>query len=164
MDDTDSIPPLIQSKISFARAAKPQAPSGFQRVAQICWVTSVFALLCIASGYWLKGIESGAGHLALVGATILLCCLSIFLGIIALCGIPKHGTSGILLGVLMGVVVSGSILTVKGAKIASEIAQKYQSVVRARTAQSVQRQAVQETHDDSKKETNGSNTPSSTTA
>ena len=157
MDNNDSIPPLIQSKISFKSAAQPSAPSFFQRAAQVCCWTSVFALLCIASGYWLKGMESGAGHLALVGTTILLCCLSIFLGIIALFGIPKHGPSGILLGVLMGVVVSGSILFVKGAKIGSEITQKYQSVVRARTALLAQRQTIQENHD-------GSNTQAPTGA
>ncbi len=163
MDNNDSIPPLIQSKISFTSAAKPAAPSGFQRAARISLWMSVVAMLCTASGHWIKGLDSGTLTLALIALSL----LSILLGIIALFGIPKHGASGILWGVLMGVVLSGSVLFVKGAKIGSTISstivEKYQSVVRARTALLAQRQAVQDTHDNSKKETNGSTSPGAST-
>ena len=156
MDNNDSIPPLIQSKISFTSAARPPAPSGFQRTARISLSLSVIALLCTVSGHWVKGLDSGTISLALIGLSL----LSILLGIIALFGIPKHGASGILWGVLIGVVFSGSVLFVKGAKIGSTISstivEKYQSVVRARSVELAQRQATQETHDNSKKDTDGS--------
>ena len=165
MDDNDSIPPLIQSKISFARAAKPQAPSGFQRVAQICWWMPVFAgLLCYGVSYWLKHGNVDARTLVLAslaagGITLLLCGLSFLLGIIALCGIPKHGAQGILWRSLRGMLASGIILSIMG----EGFVHGYQAAVRARSALLAQRRAVQETHDDSKKETDGSTTPSSAT-
>src|SRR5258708_553892 len=165
MDNNDSIPPLIQSKISFKSAAQPSAPSGFQRVAQICWWMPVFAgLLCYGVSYWLKHGSVDPHTLVLAslaagGITLLLCGLSLLLGIIALCGIPKHGAQGILWRSLRGMLASGVILAFMG----EGFVHGYQAAIRARSALLTQRQAVQETHDGSKKETDSSTTPASTT-
>jgi hypothetical protein len=96
--------------------------------------------------------------LAAGGITLLLCGLSLLLGIIALCGIPKHGTQGILWRSLRGMLASGVILAFMG----EGFVHGYQAAIRARSALLAQRQAAQDSHDGSKKETDGSNTQAST--
>jgi hypothetical protein len=164
MDNNDSIPPLIQSKISFKSAAKPEAPSGFQRIAQVSlWMPICAWLLCRVLGYSLKSMTPGTAvlvSLAAAGITLLLCCLSNVLGIIALFGIPKHGTQGILWRALGGMAASGAILFLMGAGFVHG----YQTAVRARSTVLALRPSVQETHDDSKKATDGSATPATTQA
>jgi len=166
MDNNDLIPPLIQSKISFKNAAQPSAPSGFQTVAQICWWLPVFAgLLCYGVSYWLKSGTVSAGNVVLAslgagGLTLVMCGLSFLLGIIALCGIPKHGAQGILWRSLRGMLASGIILSIMG----QGFVHGYQAAVRARSARLAQSQTAQDARDDSKKETDGSTRPTPATA
>jgi hypothetical protein len=69
--------------------------------------------LCVAIIHSLKGFEgpvAQVSRLACAGVLALALLAGMLLGVIALCGIPKHGTQGILWPAVRGLVVSGAVL------------------------------------------------------
>ncbi len=86
--------------------------------------------------------------LGVEGVTFLLCSLSIAFGLVALCGIPKNGARGILWRALRGMVASGTLLFFMAAVFVNGIT----AAAKTRFAISNLQQAVQEIHDDSKKQ------------
>jgi hypothetical protein len=109
----DTAPAQPTGQVRFTSQPKP-TPNSFQRFAQICWWLPICAgLLCEAAQYAFKGQHSptiGLVSLGLVTLTVLACCTSGVLGIIALCGIPKHGTQGILWRAGRGILLSTALL------------------------------------------------------
>lgn len=149
----DEIPPIAQtSKVAFTN--NTPKTSFFQRAAQASWWMPVFALLLWKGAELaLKRMEPQAQNTVLInlgveGVTFLLCCLSIALGLLALCGIPKNGTRGILWRALRGMVASATLLFFMAAVFVNGIT----AAAKSRFSISTLQQAVQQLHDDSKKQ------------
>jgi hypothetical protein len=98
----------------FAPPPPEDDGSSFFRCAKLSfWVPIGTGVFCAGVANALKGMEGPAVHvtrLILLGAVGLALVAGIVLAIIALCGVPKFGASGLVGPALRGLVASGAIL------------------------------------------------------
>jgi hypothetical protein len=97
-------------------APKPPEDDGsmFFKCARLSfWVPIGTGVFCAGVANALKGVEGQAAHITrfiLLGAVGLALVVGVVLAIIALCGVPKYGASGLVGPALRGLLASGGIL------------------------------------------------------
>ncbi len=89
-------------------AALPRKTNSFARqAARASWVSFIIALLLAAM---LRGFEDSPLKPFFLMAPPLIWLIGVVLGILALFGIPRHGTKGILIPAIVGLVLNGLVL------------------------------------------------------
>lgn len=99
----------------FRQQAPPEDDGAlFYRCARLSfWVPIGTAIFCVGTANCFKDVHTETAHtarLVLLGVVGLSLVIGLVLGLIGLCGIPRHGASGLAVPSLRGLLASGAIL------------------------------------------------------